>query len=500
MSKKTLAPCLLAMFVTAPVATLAAEPIEVGNRKQLFFDDVLIETLRNVELTMNPPFATSEVLITADQPHERNSHISLYNSVLKEPDGRVRVWYDLLTITGSGPYDHERRVCYAESPDGIHFTKPALGLYAMEGSKETNVVLPGVIAGSAVWIDPQAPAEHRYKTQAKVYPSQKFHMHSSPDGIKWTLFAEINSRGAHDTQTIIFWDRHLERYLFYGRNREVTPEIDIRCRSVRRAELLELTRVENTGLVIWPDAVDRATYDAPEGTTPVDYYGATVFPYPEADDVYIMLAQAFWHWIPTDRDTRTLPPGTRDVRLAISRDSKHFRRVGKRGPFLRPGPAGRFDSRQIWAMPNPIIVGDEIWIYYSGLNWDRTDQTDPAAPHGRRMSAISRAVMRLDGFVSADAPYGGGELTTRPLRFSGSRLELNVDTAGGGGVRVELLDGTGKPIRGLSGAASVWHVGNSVRLSVTWPGDVDLESWAGKPVRLRFVLRDAKLYAFQFRT
>ena len=234
--KKTITPCVLVIILTARVAAMGADAIEVGGRKQLFVDDMLIETSRNVELTMNPPHRTGEVLITADQLYERDSHISLYNSVLKERDGRTRVWYDLLTITGPGPYDHERRVCYAESRDGLHFTKPVLGLHAVGDMKETNVVLPGVIAGAAVWIDPRAPAEHRYKTQAKVYPSRKFHMHSSPDGLKWTLFAEIDSRGAHDTQTIIFWDRHLERYLFYGRNKAVTPEIDIRCRSVRRAE------------------------------------------------------------------------------------------------------------------------------------------------------------------------------------------------------------------------------------------------------------------------
>ena len=57
---------------------------------------------------------------------------------------------------------------------------------------------------------------------------------------------------------------------------------------------------------------------------------------------------------------------------------------------------------------------------------------------------------RLDGFVSLDAPYGG-RFTTPPIRFSGSRLELNLDTGGGGQARVEILDESGRAVPGFSG-------------------------------------------------
>jgi len=495
-----------ALVVTIGLAAggLQADPppvLDVGGRKQLFIDDKFIATQSGVELVMNPPYQTGEILIKADEPHEKGGHVDLLSSVLKETDGPVRIWYDLVTPNGPGPWDHLRSVCYAESADGVQFVKPKLGLHEVQGSTANNVVLPGVIGGSSVWIDPKALREHRFKNQSKVYPSQKFHMHSSPDGIHWSFFAEIDPKGPHDTQNIIFWDDRLQRYLFFGRHRltESEPhvgEINGMFRSVRRAELTNLTEIENTGVVMWPDAVDRQTYTAPAGQVPVDYYGATVFPYGDTGDVYIMLAQAFWHWIPVGNDK--VEPGMRDVRLAVSRDSKTFTRVAGRRPFMRPGLAGAFDSKQIWALPNPVIMGDEIWIYYTGMNWDRADRTDPAAPGGQRLSGIGRAIMRLDGFVSLDAPYAGGEFTTPLLKFEGSRLELNVDTAGGGSVRVEILSDDGRPIPGLSGDASSWLVGNSVKLPVPWPA-VEVNALAGKPVRLRFVMRDAKLYAFQFK-
>ena len=107
--------------------------------------------------------------------------------------------------------------------------------------------------------------------------------------------------------------------------------------------------------------------------------------------------------------------------------------------------------------------------------------------------------MRLDGFVSVDAPYGGGRFTTPPIRFSGSRLELNLDTGGGGRALVEILDKSGRTVPGFSREKALPLNGNSVRLPVRWREDPDLEKLAGQPVRLRFQLQDCKLYAFQFK-
>jgi hypothetical protein len=150
-------------------------------------------------------------------------------------------------------------------------------------------------------------------------------------------------------------------------------------------------------------------------------------------------------------------------------------------------------------MPNPIRMGDELWIYYVGQNRDHNGNIDPGAPDGKFLSGIGRAVLRLDGFISADAGYRGGWLTTPLIRFSGGRLELNVATSGGGSVEVELLDEQGRPIEGYSKAASRIINGNSVRMPVRWKTTDDVSQLAGRPVRLRFHMQDCKLYAFQFR-
>jgi hypothetical protein len=141
-------------------------------------------------------------------------------------------------------------------------------------------------------------------------------------------------------------------------------------------------------------------------------------------------------------------------------------------------------------------MGDELWIYYFGTNENHSSVLDPAATV--RKTAISRAVLRLDGFMSADAAYEGGTLTTPPIAFDGSHLELNLDTSAGGSARIEILDEHGKPIKGFTLSDGNELSGNSVRMRVSWRNSQDVSSLAGKPIKLRFELRNCRLYAFQF--
>ena len=168
------------------------------------------------------------------------------------------------------------------------------------------------------------------------------------------------------------------------------------------------------------------------------------------------------------------------------------------------GPEGAFDSREVYAGAALVRVGDELWLYYVG--YDRTHGEAHELPRIRNdldedtlfAGAISRAVMRLDGFMSADAPMAGGKLTTPPLVLVGKRLELNMDASAGGEVTVELLGAEGKPIPGYTTEEADALYYNNVRAVAAWKGETDLSPLAGRPVRIHFIMRAAKLYAFQF--
>ena len=546
------------LLCAANTLVMAQTAIPVGSRKQLFIDQRLIESSDGISLTVNHPYQTGEELVVPDQPWEKGGDIGTYSTVSREdgPDGpKIRLWYSLqlgeaTAATGFNP--PVMVVAYAESRDGIHFQKPVLGLVEKEGSKQNNIVFPTdlsvlAVGGGSVRRDdnPNAPPAERYKSWSKHYPRKgsgilgPHRLWVSPDGLHWTLHPTVlTGLRKADTQPNWFWDERIGRYIGYSREwvqvRE-GPGGLVRMSSYNESD--DMLHWDNMHIALSPDerdlaasprpVVDPAKHEisgdtfrlrrksAPEGQAaaaqpgvkvlvenadevptpgaPVDFYSAGIFPYKAAQDTYIGLVPAFFHWRIEGRGSY---PDTTDVQLAVSRDAMHFTRPGGRVPFLRLGPSGRFDSKWIWALPEPVRMGDELWIYYFGTNENHSMVLDPAS--ARRKTAISRAILRLDGFMSADAAYEGGTLTTPSMVFSGSHLELNLDTSAGGMARVEILDERGKPISGFTSLDTDELNGNSVRMRVSWRGSQDVSKLAGKPVKLRFELRNCKLYAFQF--
>ena len=97
-----------------------------------------------------------------------------------------------------------------------------------------------------------------------------------------------------------------------------------------------------------------------------------------------------------------------------------------------------------------------------------------------------------------NAPYPGGELLTKPFKFSGNKLEINFVTSAAGGLRVEVQDETGKPIPGYTLAESPEIIGDEIERVISWSSGADVSKLAGKTIRLRFVMRDADLYSLRF--
>jgi hypothetical protein len=176
-----------------------------------------------------------------------------------------------------------------------------------------------------------------------------------------------------------------------------------------------------------------------------------------------------------------------------SRDGQSFRRWDE--AFLRPGPEaeGRwlygdnYQSYGLWETKSDVPgAPNEISLHFNEGSW--RDES----------SRLRRYSIRLDGFVSLNAPYSGGEAITKPVVFQGKRLSLNYSTSAAGSVRVEVQDEAGSPLPGFALADAEELYGDSTDQTVFWKNGSDLSSLAGKPVKLRFVLRDADLYSIQF--
>jgi len=186
--------------------------------------------------------------------------------------------------------------------------------------------------------------------------------------------------------------------------------------------------------------------------------------------------------------------GLLDVQLAVSRDGVLWTRPDRQ-PYVGLGTPRRRASAHIYMAVRILRLGDELYQYYGGYDWSHTDT---ARPYDISNTAgIFLVVQRLDGFISADAAYNGGSLTTPPITFTGKHLVLNIDCSALGTARVEILNSDGLPIPGYTAADCEEIFGNHVNLAARFAGG-DLSALAGKPVRLRFIMRAAKLYAFQF--
>ena len=176
-----------------------------------------------------------------------------------------------------------------------------------------------------------------------------------------------------------------------------------------------------------------------------------------------------------------------------SRDGYHFKRWNE--AFIRPGPerpgTWHYGSPSLaWGLietPSPLPgAPQELSMYATENYWHGTG------------SALRRYTLRLDGFVSASAKWTGGSLLTKPIIFSGDRLELNFSTSAAGSVRVEIQDAEGNALTGLSLDECPEHFGDSDAKTIVWNNEPALSDHAGSPVRILFELRDADLFSFRF--
>jgi len=450
--------------------------VNVGSEKQLFIDDRLIASTNGVTLTMNPPRKTGEKCIVADKPWESH-RVCAYNTVI-EDDGVYKMWYDAIASDGS------RWLCYATSKDGAHWDKPALGIVPFGEHRNTNIVFPMEKRDhepGCVFIDtnPKCPPDQRYKMVCSYAGpgGPGTYVFASNDGLHWRPMSDKPSFRSSDTGNVAFFDNRLGRYVAYVR-------MWAPMRKIGRCKFDDLTSWGAEKLVFGYD-----DQDPPD----LDLYTNAAVKYPFAQNVYLIFPSAYFHY-PEAPEGKFRNDGPLDVRLAVSRDSVRWSYVDRR-PFVGLGVHGDFDDSTIYMTTGMIRKGAELWMYYNGADFTH-GAYDMAAD--RYKGTISRVVLRLDGFVSVDAAYSGGELVTVPLVFTGKRLVLNVETSVAGSVAIELLGRDGKPVEGHAIADADVVKGNFIEKTVTWKGNDDLGRLAGKPVQLRFVMRDAKLYAFQF--
>lgn len=476
---------LLAQLALAAGPSASATPVEpprqIGSQRELFVDDYLIQDLKNARLVLHRPVDRGPVMML-DRPWE--GQFSGYFTVIKDGD-LYRMYYRGRPAAGADGTLGEV-TCYAESTDGIHWIKPNLGLVEIAGSKENNVILASVPPYNhnfSPMLDtrPGVSPGERYKALAGSHKSGLVAFVSA-DGVRWRKLQSepVITGGAFDSQNVCFWADAEQCYLCYFR--------------VFKDGFRRIARTTSKDFLHWTPSV-MMEYQRHGAPVPIEHlYTNQTHPYFRAPQIYVATAARFMpgRQAITDEEAKAIqvhPSYYKDVSdsvLLTSRGGDRYDRTFMEG-FVCPGfGAENWVSRTNYPVLNLVPTGPAEMSLYVNQNY------------GQPTAHVRRYTLRLDGFASVEASYDGGELVTRPLVFHGKQLLLNYATSAAGGIRVEIQDAEGMPISGFQLADAQERIGNRIEQATQWKAGTDLGHLAGQPVRLRFVMKDANLFALRF--
>jgi hypothetical protein len=478
------------------------------NRPYFLMDSRVVGSSQGVRLVVNRPAKAGPVLVR-ETPWE-SFYLQPHSLVCL--DGEYLLYY-LVYIVNDGP--HRTAVCLATSRDGLDWQRPVLGQVEYAGSRANNI-LPA--RGTAtVSVDPSAPPERRFLMAANDsrtrpgdpgYVVESLALHTSPDGRNWTQASPALLPFSCDSTNQVFYDSAKHKYVAYlrafpGRRAVAYYETQnpFEPWPVRPAE-------SNQGEVeAAPDGPQRVVYIVDEMPIALDgnethqVYNPGVVP---IEGMYLAFPDVFRIFPgPTHPDRERFPgselyewgnDGLVAPRFFTSVDGMSFRSLGG-FPYIDLGFGDDLDTRQVRMVTGLIERGDEIWQYYGG---HQTGHTLARGRRPRRECAVMRAVQRRDGFAGLVAGAEGGEIVTAPVACGGANLLVNYDAGAWGEIRTEILDSESRPIPGYSSADSAGLVGNVVYGAVRWADRRDLGPFVGRPVRIRFRVRNARLFSYKF--
>jgi hypothetical protein len=426
-----------------------------------------------------PPAKPAAPVLTADQPWEGMSNGW---GTLRIEDGRWRLWYEAWDEHYRDDFDG--RLCYAESPDGVQWTKPALGLIDFNGSTANNIVIDGKMTGlgfhgSSVFVDPTSPPDARYRCifmggarpwdDRGWYALYPMSFAYSADGIRWTWGLPEPGTWVHppvasfasDTQSVVWWDERARQYVGYFRNWD--PSVG---RTIGRSTTNTFGRWPHPETVLTADEAD------PFGQ---DLYNNAASRYEVAGDHAVFLFISVF-----DHDTDTL-----QIQVATSRDGKSFKRLC-RDPFVAAGET--FDRGGAYMCPGIHRVGDELVMLYHAVPYRHGEASPEKIRFAGSYVALRFPQDRIQGLHAED--FAGN------VPFAGTGATLNATVAPGGRIRAGLLPAKDELafLPGFAPEDCTPVTGDGTALPLQWAGGTPPAVEGG--LEMRLYLEGATLYSY----
>ncbi len=476
--------CLAFAWTLSMSAFVMADRLDTELDRYLLLDSRIIDDLDNVMLTVGVVQKDeNNPLFGEDKPWEPRFDNPYLSIIYDEEDEIFKCWYSIFIKSGGykefpgeglpsdqrawvewGKGVRDFGVCYATSKDGIHWEKPDLGVIEFEGSKENNIVIE-YSHGVTVMKDlHETDPKKRYKA---IRPRRgSSYVWFSPDGIHWGERIDVGPMDYGDTNNCVWWDPDLDQYVIITRNWGGEPESPVYAsrghRKPSRSVSKDFLNWSKPEVVLDGLDVRMQIHDMPV----VRYAG-----------VYIGMVGLF-----------DVHASKQWCELAWSPDSIEWHRIQPGVPLIPNGPVmGDYDWGCIFAAI-PLIGEDKIRMYY-GANDGRF--------MAWRNGFVALAWMRADGFAGYEQIAGGsnktGTVTTKPVKVVGDTLRISADIAPSGYVKVTALDANNEEV--AEGELITTTVTDA---PIQWKDGFSLEENKGEVGKLKFELRESKLFSFSF--
>ncbi|MBN2457008.1 MAG: hypothetical protein JXB29_10835 [Sedimentisphaerales bacterium] len=472
-------------------------PFEISvypDGKILFLDLGEIAVMKGLEVAAHTAVKSEmNPLLEPNNPDSFDSQRVFNHGTVIYEDGRFRLWYAAIgKADSSRRWWHNYRAGYAESNDGLHWEKIDTGYF---GGINANR-LPDMPPMLGIYKDDEEPdPTRRYKLLHGYYESHMKELFSkgqleqsddcyhgrlftSPDGLKWNRTAiKVGCPGVQSLEVV-------PQCLFRDKDE---CDLEKRFKAYGYTSLTQGQR--GVAMFYSADSVNWTAYEynpvlAPElRACPFVPAG----PFGHVHDVSVFKCAGYYLGLYQYLYSHTRPVESSlvgDIELAMSRDGLNWTYLNCGNKVIELGDEGAWDKG--FLVPSvPVIVGDQIWLYYGGF----------CLPEGgghTGRAAMGLAKLRLDGFSSLRLKSGAKEgfVETVALKMGKEpvQLVLNADCSKGE-ILAEVIDAaTGDVIEGYSAEQCLPMKVDSVKYRLQWDKKERIES-IEVPVRIRLYIK-----------
>lgn len=464
---------------------LSSKPdfVDITVGRQLFVDDFLIASTTLKRTYYYPEYSSANPVLTADKEWEK---VGDKGAAFTAPfsDG---VWYDeksakfkMWYMAGGGSYSIKNAgvMCYAESADGIIWTKPTLSIV-----NGTNIVdYNSERDASTVWMDKQETnSSKRYKMflSEKKNTKWQYTYKTSSDGIVWREVA--SSKPIADRSTV--YKNSFRNVWSYSIRHNVRVSADKLVRARDYSEHADpVIGTKNAEALLssfwfgpWSAELRHPRY---QGVSPA-IYNLDATPYES-----IMLGFfSVWQGPENDICAADNEIKRNQIMVGYSRDGYSWFREDM-NPFMAVNEkSGAWNYGNLQSVAGtPLVIGDKLYFYLSGRR---------LTEKGQEVTTTGLATLRRDGFASMK---GTGALETPILKFTGNYFYINANV--NGELKVELLNPDGTVILGYSKDDCVSVKGDYVKQKVEWKSNKTLSGLKDQKIKIKFYVTNGEIYSF----